>query len=148
MLSILLVRIALAIGCVFHSTSIASSRFAPRSMPGKSRWLTIARRLIASCAANSLLRVLREEIGEARDRPLRVAGVQRGEDEVAGLRGGERHLRRVAIADFADQDHIRVLPQAVLQAVGEGQHVDADFALRDDRVRACAGTGTRPVPRP
>ena len=114
MLSILPVRMALAIGCVFHSTSRARCRFAPRSTPGSSRWLTIARRLIASCARTSLLRVLREQVGEAGDGPLGVAGVQGGEDEVAGLGGAQGHLGRLAVADLADQDHVGVLPQAVL----------------------------------
>ena len=71
------------------------------------------------------LHVLREQVGEAGDRPLGVAGVQGGEDQVARLGGAQRHLGRLAVADFADQDHVGVLPQPVLEAVGEGQHVRA-----------------------
>ena len=37
-----------------------------------------------------------------------------------GERRLNRHCRRLAVADFADHDHIRVLPQNAAQAAGEG----------------------------
>ena len=139
MLSSLPCRMALAIGCVFHSTSRARCRFAPRSSPGSSRWATTARRLSASWYAHVALHVLRKQVGEAADRPLGVAGVQRGEDEVARLGGAQGHLGRLAVADLADEDHVGVLPQPVLQPVGEGQHVGADLALRARPSAAACG---------
>ena len=44
MLSSLADRMALAIGWVFHNTSRARCRLAPRSTSGNNRWLTTARR--------------------------------------------------------------------------------------------------------
>ncbi len=47
----------------------------------------------------------------------------------------ERHLRGIAVADLAGENHVGVLPQSIFQAVGEGVHVAADLALRDQRDR-------------
>src|SRR5262249_35116934 len=65
------------------------------------------------------LRVLWEQVGESADRPLGIAGVERGEHKVPGLGGAEGHLRRLAVAHFADQDYVRILPQARAQSVGK-----------------------------
>ena len=45
------------------------------------------------------------------------------------------HLGCLAVADFSHEHDIGVLAQSVLQAVGEGVHVDPDFPLGDDGVR-------------
>jgi hypothetical protein len=77
-----------------------------------------------------------EEVGEPADRALGVAGVHGGKHQVAGLGGGKGHLGGFLIADFADQNHIRVLPQTVLQTGCEAGHVHAHLALGDQRVVA------------
>ena len=51
----------------------------------------------------------------------RVVGVQRREHQVAGERGLDRDLRRLEVADFADQDDVRVLAQERAQRGGEVQ---------------------------
>ena len=49
-----------------------------------------------------------------RDDPLHglggVDGMERGEDEVTGLRRGERGFHRLAIAHLPDENHIGALP--------------------------------------
>ena len=45
-----------------------------------------------------------------------VVGVQRREDQVAGQRGLHGDLGRLAVADFADQHHVRVVAQDGAQA--------------------------------
>ena len=59
------------------------------------------------------LRLLRggEDVDDAVDRLRGVARVQRGEDEVAGLRGGERGGDGLEVAHLADQDHVGILTQ-------------------------------------
>ena len=74
---------------------------------------------------------LRKDVGEAGDGPFGVPRVQRAEDEVARFGGTERHLGGFLVPDFADQDNVRILPQAVLETVGESQHVGPHFPLRD-----------------
>ena len=41
--------------------------------------------------------------------------MQRAEDEVAGLGGGERGRDRLEVAHLADEDHVRVLAERSLQ---------------------------------
>ena len=55
--------------------------------------------------------------------------MQRAEHHVAGERGVDRHLGRLQVADFADQDHVRVVPQDRPQGVGEAE---ADLGVRLD----------------
>ena len=50
-----------------------------------------------------------------------IIGVQRGEHEVAGETGLYGDLRGFQVADFANHDDIRVLPQDGAQRAGEGQ---------------------------
>jgi hypothetical protein len=83
-----------------------------------------------------VLRFLREDVHEAGQRALGVAGVQSGENQVAGFGGAQRHLRGFAVADFAYQNHIRILAQAMLEAVREGIHVAAHLTLGDDSAQA------------
>ena len=62
----------------------------------------------------------------------RVVGVQRAEDHVPGERRLHGDLGRFQVADLADQDHVRVLPQDGPQAGGEGDvDVGVDRALDD-----------------
>ena len=49
-----------------------------------------------------------------------IIGVQRGEHEVAGETGLHGNLRGFQVADFANHDDVRVLPQNGAQRAGEG----------------------------
>ena len=51
-----------------------------------------------------------------------------------GLRRRDRRLDRLQVAHFADQDHVRVLPQGAADRLGETGHVHADFPLVDRRL--------------
>ena len=59
-------------------------------------------------------------------------GVQRAEHQVPRFRRRDRGVNRLQVAHFADQNHVRVLPQHAPQRFGEVRHVHADFALGDD----------------
>src|SRR5262249_5832723 len=50
-----------------------------------------------------------------------VVGVQRTENLVAGERGANGDFGRFEIADFADHDDVRVLPQNRTQSGGESE---------------------------
>src|SRR6266513_1842646 len=78
------------------------------------------------------LLVRREDVDDAVDRLRRGVGVQGRERQVTGLGDGERRLRRFEIAHFADQHHVGVLPQGVLEGGREAVGVGSDFALVDD----------------
>ena len=82
--------------------------------------------------AHLLLLLGREDVDDAVDRRRRALRVQRAEDEVAGLRGGERGRDRLEVAHLADEDHVRVLAERGLQRFGEARRVGADLALVDD----------------
>jgi len=82
--------------------------------------------------AHLLLLGRREDVDDAVDRLRRVLRVQRGEDEVTGLRRGQRRVDRLEVAHLADEDHVGVLAQRGLQAKAEGLRVGADLALVDD----------------
>ncbi len=78
-----------------------------------------------------LLLVRREEVDDAVDRLLRVGGVQRRHDEVAGLGGGQRGFHRLLVAHLAHEDDVGVLPHRRAQRGGEVFGVDAHLALVD-----------------
>ncbi len=84
--------------------------------------------------ADIALHVLGEQVGKAGDGPLGIAGVQAAEDQVPGFGGTQGHLGRFAVAYLAHQDGVRVLAQAVLQAVGKAQHIGTHLALADHRI--------------
>src|SRR5215217_6680233 len=109
MLSSFPLRMALAIGWVFHRTSRARCRLAPRSTSGSSRWLTTVRRLMASWARTVDWASCGNRSAN-RERPLGVPRVQGGEHLVPGLGGAEGHLGRLPVTHLADEDHVRVLP--------------------------------------
>ena len=54
---------------------------------------------------------LHPDVDQARDGRGRIVGVQRAEDEVAGQAGVGRDRRRLQIANLADHDDVRRLPQ-------------------------------------
>ena len=65
MLSILPVRMALAIGCVFHSTSSARCRFAPRLDVGQQPLADDRPQAHGQLRPDVALGVLREQVGVA-----------------------------------------------------------------------------------
>ncbi len=75
----------------------------------------------------------REDVDDPVHRLRGGLGVQGGEDEVAGLGGGQRRGDRLQVAHLADQDHVGVLAQRRPQAEREVRRVGADLALVDDR---------------
>ena len=79
-----------------------------------------------------MLLVRREDVYDPVDGLGGVLGVQRPEDEVPGL--GRRHRERdgLQVAHLADEYHVGVLPQHVLQRLGEALGVLVDLALVDD----------------
>jgi hypothetical protein len=66
------------------------------------------------------------------DRLARIDGVKGGKDEMTGLRRGHRDLHRHAIANFADQDHLRCLAQRGAKTGGEIGKIFAKLALMKD----------------
>src|SRR5204862_5647674 len=61
------------------------------------------------------------DVDESSDRAHRVVGMERGEDEVAGERGLDRDLRRLAVADLADEDDVGILAHDRSQRGAEGE---------------------------
>ena len=57
------------------------------------------------------------EIEQSRERRRRVVGVQRRQHEVAGQRRLRRDLRRLRVANFADEHDVRILAQQRAQRV-------------------------------
>ena len=60
--------------------------------------------------------------------------MQSAEDQVARFSGGDGRVHRFQIAQFADQNHVRVLAQRPAQRFGEVGHIDVHLALRDHRL--------------
>ena len=58
-------------------------------------------------------------------------GVQRAEDDVAGLGRLDGRVDRLQVAHFADEDDVGVHAQGPADALREVGHVDADLALVD-----------------
>ena len=83
--------------------------------------------------ADLLLLALGEELDHAADRLGGVDGVQRREDEVARLGRLQRGLRRLGVAQLADQDRVRILAKRAAKRLAEALGVEADLALVDDR---------------
>ena len=75
--------------------------------------------------ADLALLVGREDVDDAVDGLRRVLGVERREDEVAGLGRGQRRADRLHVAHLADEDHVGVLAQRGLEAEREGLRVRA-----------------------
>ena len=60
-----------------------------------------------------------------------TASLERGEDEVPCHRGADGDLRGLEIANFADHDDVRILPENGTQAVGKSEpdvRLDVDLA--------------------
>jgi hypothetical protein len=76
-----------------------------------------------------MLLMWREDVYDAIHRLRCVLGVEGAEYEVPGLGGGQRERDCLKVTHLAHQDHVRVLPQDVLQGLGEALGVLVDFAL-------------------
>ncbi len=59
------------------------------------------------------------KVEQPRDRAGRVVGMERAENFVARERRLDGHRGRLVVADLADHDHVRVLPQDAAQSAGE-----------------------------
>jgi hypothetical protein len=75
-----------------------------------------------------------ENVDDPVDRLCGALGVEGGQHEVTGFGGREGGRDRLEVAQLADQDHVGVLPQHVLQGGGEGLGVLAHLALVDQRL--------------
>lgn len=73
----------------------------------------------------------REEVHDPLDRPVRIVGVQRPHAEMARLRERDGGYHPFGIANLANRDNVRRLPQGVLQRHLVGMGIEADLALRD-----------------
>ena len=80
-------------------------------------------------AAHRLLVRDFESADDAFDGLRGVDGVQRREDEVAGLRGGQRNLNRFAVAHFADENDFGRLSESGAQRQRERRRVGVQLAL-------------------
>ena len=80
------------------------------------------------------LLVRREDVDDAVDGLRGILRVQGGEHQVAGLGGGQGDRDGLQVAELADEDHVRVLPQHVLERGAEAVGVRADLALVDQRL--------------
>ena len=72
--------------------------------------------------------------------------MQRAQDEVAGLGGGQGGADRLLVAHLADEDDVGVLPQHVLERRAVVLGVEADLPLVDDALDD-RGAGSRWDPR-
>ncbi len=83
--------------------------------------------------ADLLLLVHGELVDDTGDGALGAGGVQRAEHEVAGLGRSQGGFDGLEVAEFADEDDVRVLAKGSPQRLGETGHVHADLALADER---------------
>ena len=84
---------------------------------------------------------LHTHVHQARQRLRRIVGMQRRQHQVARLRGLDRDLGRLEVADFADHDHVRILAQEGAQRRRERQaDLRVDVDLVDARQLISAGS--------
>ncbi len=116
---------------VVTRTSQATARPCPSAV-GISCWVTTPCSVVDELHPHLLLLVRGEHVDDAVDRLRRVLRVQRREDQVAGLGGGDRRRDRLQVTHLTDQDDVGVLAQDVLERLGEPVRVGADLALVHD----------------
>lgn len=83
-------------------------------------------------AADGFLFTGGEDGDEAFDGADAVAGVEGGEDEVAGFGGGDGGSDGGGVTDFADEDDIGVLAEGIDEGLVKARGIDADLALTDE----------------
>ena len=105
----------------------------PPPILGSSVWATMPIRAVESCVRIWSCRLPGKASMMRLTVPWRAVGVQRAEHHVARFGGGDGRFDRFQVAHFADQDHVRVLPQGAADRLGEARHIDADLALVDRR---------------
>ncbi len=76
--------------------------------------------------------LLGEEIDDAVERLVGAVGVQGGQHQVAGFGELNPVFHGLAVADFADENHVGRLAQRVLERQMPAVAIDADLAVRDD----------------
>src|ERR1051326_9022725 len=86
---------------------------------------------VGQAVTDLLFFILGEKANDAIDRLAGVDRVERAEDKVAGFGGGERDFHRLAIANFADQDHFWRLTQRRAQPIRESADITAEPAMTD-----------------
>ena len=84
---------------------------------------------ISETLADEFFLGLLEETQDTVDALARVDGVQGAEHEVARLGGGHGDFNRLAVAHFADEDHLRRLAQRRAQPVGVRVEIRDEFTL-------------------
>ena len=117
------------------TTSISKAATRPPPIFGSSCWQRMPMIAVGKLRANLFLLVGREDVDDAVDRAVRrsmVCSVPNTMWPVSAARDGR--FDRFQVAHFADQDHVRVLPQRAANRLGERRHVDADLALVDRRL--------------
>ena len=72
---------------------------------------------VASCVRICSCWFVGKHVDDAVDRALALDGVQRAEHDVARFGRGDGRFDRFQVAHFADQDHVRVLPQGAAQSL-------------------------------
>src|SRR5829696_7181387 len=87
---------------------------------------------VCQLRADLVLLVRREDIYDPVDGLRGVLGMQRPEDEVPGLRRSYGERDGLEVAHLAYEYHVGVLPQDVLESLGETLSILVDLALVDD----------------
>ena len=78
------------------------------------------------------MRIGRKGVDDAIDRLGGVVGMQRREDQVARLGGGESSFHRCLVAHLADENDVRIGAHETTQRLGKVGNVAADLAVRDE----------------
>ena len=112
-------------------TSIAATRPFPSAV-GISCCVTTPCSVVDELDPHLLLLVRREHVDDPVDRLRRVLRVQGREDQVTGLGRGDRRSDRLEVTHLADEDHVGVLAEDVLERLAEPVRVGADLALVHD----------------
>jgi hypothetical protein len=68
--------------------------------------------------------------------------VQRAEDQMAGLRGGQRYAGGFHIAHFTDEDHVRILAKNMFERGGKRGRIDRRFRADSPRASLFACTNS------
>ena len=82
--------------------------------------------------ADGFLLLHGEGVDNTVNRLGRAGGVQGAEDQVAGFRRRDGGFHGFQIAQFAHQNHVRVLAQGAAQGLGKAGNINVNLALGDD----------------
>ena len=129
-MKVLLSRMVLATAGVFIRISSASTRPWPSCAGDKLLGDDAAQRF-ADHDADLVALIDREDVQHAVEGAGGIGGVERADDQVAGLRSGNGELDGLEVAHFADHDDIGVFTERAAQRRAEGVGVGVDLALGD-----------------